>query len=97
MILFCIAPRVGPFGEPNPTYRIPVLINTTPYVSLTLQAELDRLALPPDATSYKAIMDKGGINFLASLSTAQRLSEREMDGQAAYRRLVERLLNEADT
>ena len=97
MILFCIAPRVGPFGEPNPTYRIPVLINTTPYVSLTLQAELDRLALPPDAASYKAIMDKGGTEFLATLPSAQKLSQREMDGQTAYRRLVERLLEEADT
>ncbi|MCX7681102.1 MAG: hypothetical protein N2508_03900 [Anaerolineae bacterium] len=83
-----------PWGDnPVTIYEIPVLINVTPYVSVTVQAELKRLLLPPEVTSFEAVRAKGGERYLASLPIERTVGIVAMDGQSLYLHIVESLLN----
>ncbi|MEW6233706.1 MAG: hypothetical protein AB1566_15540, partial [Chloroflexota bacterium] len=80
-----------PYGTPRIELNIPILINASPYVSLTMRTELRRLSLPLEASNLEAIMARGGTKYLASLP-GESLAFQEMESSAAYRRLVESLL-----
>ncbi len=69
---------------------LPVLINATPYVRLRLRAELTRLILPPDTTTYDAITARGGVAYLDTLP-AETIAVVEQDSGAAYQRLLDEL------
>lgn len=73
-----------------PRIDVPALINTTPYVSMTLYAELKQLVLPATTSTLEAIVAKGGAEYLASLP-GQRLAFQETQSEAAYQQLIEGL------
>ncbi len=79
-----------PYGNPLTQLTIPILINATPYISLTLHAELKYLSLPPEASSLEAIMNRGGKKYLASLP-GKVLASQELDSRTAYHLLVQNL------
>ncbi|MEW6233732.1 MAG: hypothetical protein AB1566_15670, partial [Chloroflexota bacterium] len=88
-------PYAAPFDKsPRALIKVPVLINTTPYISITLRAELKRLPLPPEAANLEAIMAHGGREYLASL-LGEMLTLREISSDAAYRGVVESLRSTA--
>ncbi len=68
-------------------YLIPVLINATPYIHLTLRAKLYRLHLPPGIKGFQDIMARGGKTFLFQLE-GKLLKETYLDSTAAYQRLI---------
>ncbi len=78
-------------------YSIPVLINATPYVSLTVQAELDRLFLPSPVPALPDIMRRGGKRYLDTMP-GKRLTGTVVGSREAYSHLVGSLLrhNAAD-
>lgn len=78
-------------GNVESRLTIPILINVTPYVSLTLHAELKRLVLPPEVFSLEEIMTRGGSEYLATLP-GKVLASQELDSQSAYDRLVQNLM-----
>lgn len=54
-------------GEPQRVFPIPLLVNVTTYVSLTLSSEIWRLEIPPEAYSIEEILKRGGTQYLATL------------------------------
>jgi hypothetical protein len=52
---------------PETEINLPMLVNDTPYVDMTIQATLKRLILPASVTTYDELMAHGGIGFLATL------------------------------
>lgn len=82
----------GPFGTQMRLNDLPVLLNRTPYTSYTMSNRLSRVALPPEVATLEAIVEKGGVAYLDTLST-ELLFEREMDSEEAYPRLIEYLTN----
>jgi hypothetical protein len=69
---------------------IPLLLNATPYTSLTLQHRLAQVQLPPDVTSLADIMERGGVDYLDSLP-ATTIVEQESSIRDAYPQFIDNL------
>ena len=48
-------------------FPIPLLVNATTYVSLTLSGEAWQLQIPPDAYSVEEILKRGGVQYVSTL------------------------------
>ncbi|MDW8326618.1 MAG: ABC transporter permease [Anaerolineales bacterium] len=70
---------------------VPVLINSTSYVVLNAQSEVEQFLLPEEASSLEAVLARGGIKFLRTLPT-EPIVQYSLDGATAYGRLVTSLL-----
>jgi len=78
--------------ENGPPMRIsvPALINTTPYIPMTLRSELKRLRLSPEDSRLEEIMARGGTRYLET-RPGETLGVQELGSEALYSKLVEDL------
>lgn len=91
-------PRSSPsfLRTSQPRIDVPALINSTPYISMTVRAELKRLDLPLRVSSLEAVVAHGGSTFLASLP-GEQLAFQQIRSDVAYQQLAERLHTNALT
>jgi len=82
----------SPFGDATRVQAVPVLVNTTPYVSFTHLNRLSKVLLPPDVATLDAILSRGGAEYLSALPT-DVMTEERIDSSEAYPRLIENLVN----
>jgi hypothetical protein len=75
---------------PEVEINMPMLVNDTPYVEMTVQATLKRLSLPLGVNTYSELMTHGGIGFLASLPSAT-VDTQTTDSAWSYQNLLESL------
>ncbi len=54
-------------GEDRTVFPLPLLVNTTTYISLTLVGEAWQLAIPPEAYRAEEILRRGGVAYLSTL------------------------------
>ena len=71
--------------------NLPILINSTNYVSVTDHTELKRVNLPPEVSTVENILARGGIDYLDSLPT-ETLSVTQADNRRLYPQMIEALL-----
>lgn len=77
--------------EPKPQVDdLPVLINADPYVRFHQRNRVARVRLPAEVMTLDAILERGGVAYLATLP-ADPLGEQVIDSDAAYPAFVERL------
>lgn len=78
----------SPLGDATRVQNVPVLVNTTPYVSFTHLNRLSKILLPPEISTLNAIISRGGAEYLLTLPT-DVITEEQIDTSKAYSRLVE--------
>ncbi|MBE7530748.1 MAG: hypothetical protein HS099_13565 [Ardenticatenaceae bacterium] len=67
----------------------PILINATPYISITIHAALKSVEIPVELSDLSEIMKQGGTDYLATLPAYDTLVEQEMNSNEAYEKLIE--------
>jgi hypothetical protein len=80
----------SPLGTAVRYNDIPILLNATPYASLTLHHRLAQVQLPPDVTSLANIMEQGGVDYLENLP-ATTIVEQETSIRDAYPQFIDNL------
>ncbi len=73
--------------------NVPVLINATPYVHFTSTLRMSRLVLPESAQDLKAILERGGAEYLDTITEREVLEEHTVDSQTAYRQMIEHIFD----
>lgn len=73
--------------------NLPVLINATPYVHFTSTIRMSRVILPEDAQDLKTILERGGAEYLDTITEREVLKEHTVDSQTAYRQMIEHLFD----
>ncbi|MDD5371446.1 MAG: ABC transporter permease [Anaerolineaceae bacterium] len=79
-------------NQPVMVYKIPALINTTPYLSLSLAGKLDHLALPSRVLDFKDLLAQGGSAYLSGLPR-QTGPQKSTSGEAAYSLITQQLVD----
>ena len=75
---------------PEVEINLPMLVNDTPYIEMTVQATLKRLSLPLGVNTYSELMTHGGIGFLASLPSAT-VDTQTTDSAWSYQNLLKNI------
>jgi hypothetical protein len=81
---------------PDKETTAPVLINSTIYVSMTVNTQLKRLVLPLETSNFEKIMAQGGNKYLATLP-GETIDTQEMNTNEAYQRLLAQLQQTTST
>lgn len=72
--------------------NVPVLINATPYVHFSSTIRMTRVLLPVTAQDLKTILERGGVQYLETLTERDVLAEHTLESHTAYSQMVEQLL-----
>lgn len=82
----------SPLGTDIRVKDVPILINATSYVSLTLLHRLSQVTLPEDPPALDAIVSRGGVEYLSKLPSVP-IAERLESTREAYPQLIDRFLH----
>ncbi len=89
---FTFSRSTDPFGKTiTQVENLPVLINSTPYISFTLSAELRRPLLPPEVTDLADVRARGGITWVRELPS-ESVTTQTATSATVYQLLLDRLL-----
>jgi hypothetical protein len=80
----------SPMGTAVRINDLPVLLNATPYASMTLRQRLAQVVLPADVTSLANVLEQGGTDYLESLPL-ETISEQERSLGDVYPQFIDNL------